>query len=400
MTDLSVLEPTTPIEAAATKPLDAKQAAKVLLAAHTFCQGDDITQDDIAITLNVSQSQVSRLLATAREEHWLIDRPQFVPPKPGGPYHDLWREVESRHVVSKRMEDRFRAAFGDPLRRVIVVDGMDEAYFNGAARALLAILSRDPNEPGGIRTLGVTWGRNIRHLIQALPPLMPEPARSSTPLKLVPLCGEPFQDRDDPQSFSSSALVWELHRIVNGPRGEAPLSIAGVYDFIPRSFSESEAETIRRFYRLGAGYTTIFAGPEPLADSLDSILTAVGVTSVLHRGIFLDDRVKLKDLKESELDSILGDVSGVLIPRKNAKPALRKRIAELNERWNGLKESHLRNCAGRPGEGPGVIVVAQAANRAHLIHRCLEEKLINTLLISRTLADALLGLVESGMAAE
>jgi DNA-binding transcriptional regulator LsrR (DeoR family) len=389
-------QPTAPTSAAE----DRRQAAKVLRAAHAFCQSDELTQEAIAERLGVSQSQVSRLLAEAREMRWLVDRPQFMPPEPGNPFHDLWREVESQFVVSKRLENRFREAFGDPLRRVIVVDGEDEAYFSGAAHALVPLLARGPSDVSGVSTLGVTWGRNIRHVIQALPALTSEPLRARNPLKLVPLCGEPFQDRIDPQSFSSSALVWELHRILNGPQKEPPLSIAGVYAFIPRDFSRSEADTIRKFYGLGAGYTTIFGGAAPLAGSLDSILTAVGVASAQHRGIFLAERVHLGDLKETEVASVLGDISGILIPRKKAKPALRDRIRELNERWTGIKEDHLRECASRPGDGLGVIVVAQAANRAQLIHRCLEEKLINTLLISRVLAEAIASLVESGQPAE
>ncbi len=379
---------------------DRRQAAKVLRAAHAFCQGDELTQEAIAERLGVSQSQVSRLLAEAREKRILIDRPQFVPPEPGHPLHDLWREVESQYVVSKRLENRFRDAFGDPLRRVIVVDGEDEAFFSGAAHALVPLLARDPSELGGVSTLGVTWGRNIRHVIQALPAVTPEPLRARNPLKLVPLCGEPFQDRIDPQSFSSSALVWELHRVLNGPQKEPPLSIAGVYAFIPRSFTRNEADTIRKFYGLGAGYTTIFAGPNPLVGSLDSILTAVGVASAQHRGIFLAERVHLGDLKEGEVASVLGDISGILIPRKKAKPALRDRLNELNERWTGVNEEHLRQCASRPSDSLGVTVVAQAANRAQLIFRCLEEKLINTLLISRVLAETLAALVESGQPAE
>src|SRR5580700_3731268 len=100
-------QPTAPTSAAE----DRRQAAKVLRAAHAFCQSDELTQEAIAERLGVSQSQVSRLLAEAREMRWLVDRPQFMPPEPGNPFHDLWREVESQFVVSKRLENRFRDAF-------------------------------------------------------------------------------------------------------------------------------------------------------------------------------------------------------------------------------------------------------------------------------------------------
>ena len=357
----------------------------MLVAAHAFCSGEGLTQEQIADRLGVSQSQVSRLLGVARQKRWLVDAPAFRPPPAGDPAHDLWREAESQFVVSKVLETKFCRAYGGPLRRVIVVDGLDEAYSAGAARALLPLLG--PGQ-GAIETLGVTWGRNIRHVVLALRGLAATPPRADQPIRLVPLCGEPFMDRDDPQSFSSSALVWELHHVLNGGLAKAPLSIAGVHAFIPRRFSKAEAGTIRRFYQLGAGYTSIFAGPEPLVESLDSVLTAVGVASAQHRGIFLAERVHLGDLKESEIPSILGDVSGILIPRKKARPGLRGRVAAVNERWTACARppAPVRR---RPAGGPGVIVAAQAANRARLIHRCLlEERMINTLLISRVLAES------------
>lgn len=376
------------------KALDRRHAEKVLRAAFVSCANNQLTQELVAAQLGVSQSQVSRLLRQARERHWLIDQPQFAPPPPGSPYYDLWREVESRFVLSRLLEEKFRAVFGSPLRRVIVIDGLDEAYFAGAARALLPLLASDESRPGTIRTLGITWGRTIRHIAQALPELVPEPIRANSPLKLVPLCGEPFHDRRDPQSFSSSALVWELHRILNGPAVGAPLSIAGIYAFIPRRFARA-ARTIRDFYELGTAYTTIFGGSRPLAGSLDAILTAVGASQPDWRGIFLDERRELGDLEESEMDSILGDVSGILIPRRAIDPDLRRRIQAMNERWTGMKEKHLRACAKRSSAGPGVIVLAQLANRARLIRRCLELKIINTLIISRTLAEAIDGLIDS-----
>src|SRR5580698_4585139 len=100
----SALLPDAPSASSAVE--DKRQAAKVLRAAHAFCQGDELTQEAIAERLGVSQSQVSRLLAEAREKRVLIDRPQFMPPEPGNPFHDLWREVESQFVVSKRLENR------------------------------------------------------------------------------------------------------------------------------------------------------------------------------------------------------------------------------------------------------------------------------------------------------
>lgn len=382
-------------------PLDPSQAAKVLRAAHALCRGPHVTQDSIARELNVSQSQVSRLLRLAREARWLVDRPLFIPPEPGDPYFDIWCEVESQFVLSKRLENKFRSYYGEPLRRVVVVDGIGEAYSQGAAEALLPILSELDPQRGAISSLGVTWGRNIRYVIQALRQLVPEPIRpADQPLTLVPLCGEPFQDREDPQTFNSSALAWELHQVVNVRGSPSPLSIAGVYAFIPQRY-RGQAETILDFYRLGSAYAAIFPKEGGLAASLDAVLTAIGVPGERYPGVFLRERLALGDLTPDELGSVLGDVSGILIPRKNAKPRLARKVQQLNERWTGVKQEHLVSCARRAGLGPGVIIVAQSQDRAALIHRCCrEEKMINTLLISRVLAEAIERLVDEDAPAE
>ena len=47
--------------------LDLEQAAKALRAAYALCQPGDVTQDLIARLLDISQSQVSRLLRLARD---------------------------------------------------------------------------------------------------------------------------------------------------------------------------------------------------------------------------------------------------------------------------------------------------------------------------------------------
>ena len=386
MTDLSPAVPD-----ASDRPLDFAQAAKALRAAHALCQSGETTQDFIARLLGVSQSQVSRLLRLARELRWLVDRPEFVPPEPGNPYYELWREVESHFVLSKVLENKFRSHYGPPLRRVVVVDGIGEAYSHGAAQALLPLLQERDSERGVIRKLGVTWGRNIRYLIQHLRKLASDPIRpAEDPLTLVPLCGEPFQDREDPQTFNSSALAWELHQVVNAPGTQAPLSIAGVYAFIPKKYKR-DIQQILDFYRLGTAYATIFPRKGGgLADSLDAVLTAVGVPGETYPGVFLRERLGMGDLTKSEMEGVLGEVSGILIARKKAPADLKAKIATLNERWTGVKKSHLIECAKRSGEGPGVIVVAQAQDRAALIHRCCaEEKIINTLLISRVLAEAI-----------
>jgi hypothetical protein len=127
-------------------------------------------------------------------------------------------------------------------------------------------------------------------------------------------------------------------------------------------------------------------------------LTGVGVPIRKRRGIFLAERINQHDLVKQDLKYLLGDMSGILIPRRNCPEPLKQRIAAMNsERWTGMKEGHIRGCARRQlSKAPGVVVIASHKNRAKIIVRCAEDQMINTLIIAKELADEILRLIRQG----
>lgn len=369
---------------------------KAIAAAH-FCSSGD-KQKVVSEKLKVSQPQVSRLLKHARKRGLLIDRdPVFRITERD---RLLWEEAQQRFVADDPLVRELRRLSSGRLRRVHVIYGTEADFFPEAARALIPLLAH-------VHLVGVTWGRTLRMTAEALERLSPQPLRSSPrSVEFVPLCGEPFEDREDPLEYSSSALASLLMRVVAGNKARNPLSLAGAFAFVPQSFGDLDAANIRRFLLLGKGYRAIFgdgAAPRtknnrPLVQRLDTILTGVGVPITKWRGIFLTERISQGDLSPQDLQHLLGDMSGILIPRKSCPQALKERIAQMNAvRWTGMKEMHVQECARRQTpKTPGVVVIASQKNRARIILRCAQDELINTLIIGKELATEILRLIRTG----
>lgn len=369
---------------------------KAVAAAHFCSRGDK--QIVISEKLKVSQPQVSRLLKHARKRGLLVDRDPIFSVTCRD--HLLWDEARQRFVSDDPLVRELRHLSGGLLKRVHVIYGKADDFYPEAARALIPLLNH-------VRLVGVTWGRTLCMTAEALQRLSPQPLRSSPrSVEFIPLCGEPFEDREDPLQYSSSALVSLLTQVVAGPKAPNPLSLAGVYAFIPCSFAGPDVSLIRRFLLLGKGYRAIFGDPNarrqhprpPLVEQLDTILTGVGAPITQRQGIFLTERINQGDLSKDDLHHLLGDMSGILVPKRTCPEPLRRRIAELNgDRWTGMKEDHIRRCAhAHPAKSPGVVVIASHKNRARMILRCAQDEMINTLIISKELANEILRLIRNG----
>ena len=80
---------------------------------------------------------------------------------------------------------------------------------------------------------------------------------------------------------------------------------------------------------------------------------------------------------------VLGDISGVFIPRRDLSASQRVKLKNLSKRWTGIKLEHLKNCSlssfsSDPLKGkPGIVVVAIAKNKARFIYEGAKLNLIN-----------------------
>jgi DNA-binding transcriptional regulator LsrR (DeoR family) len=362
--------------------------------AAAYLRSEQKLQEEIAEILKISQPEVSRLLKRAVKKKWL----DYPPPAFRCPddCRDLWERAHARFFSSEKLLARLKTlqpAGISRLKKVSIYYGDPDGRFNRTVLpALEAVFAN-------ALVMGVTWGRTVHGLVRTLREATTRPLRPDNPVRFVPLCGELLQDPDDRIEHSSSALAASLHELINGTQagGGAPPSLRGIPALIPSEFTASDVKTIRRFMRQFAGYAAIFGadGQEnggALACQVDTMLTSVGSVESGRRGIFLSERVRLGELSEAELmETVVGDLGGLIIPRRDLGAAQARRIAAMNERWTGIKQHDLERCAEEAASSkwPGVVVLAPDRHRRDTVLRCVELGLINQLIISRELADVL-----------
>jgi DNA-binding transcriptional regulator LsrR (DeoR family) len=383
------------------KPKLADPDLHAIAAAYLSSQGQ--SQADIAKSLLISQSAVSRLMKTEIAKRCLTTPdPVFTCPKDD---QVLWEKAQSKFFPATELLDSLKPTCREGpslLRQVRIIYGTTEDSFGPAVvPAVQEVIA-------GARIVGVTWGRTISGLLRTLQAHLAAPIKPEPPLTIFPLCGEPLKHRSDPLRFSSSNLAAQLDELINGQRNEVTPSLAGVPTFIPRqNFTKKETDTIRRFIRLGAGYSQVFGDgdnrgggkSQALVERADTILTSVGVVEGSRRGIFMKERVELGDLTDDQLVNwVVGDIGGVMIPRRGLVEAQEKAVDEMNSRWTGFSHDHLKKCAARAvqhDEKPGVVVFAAGPQRVDMVLRIVEENLVSQLIVDRALGAELLARIAS-----
>jgi DNA-binding transcriptional regulator LsrR (DeoR family) len=85
--------------------------------------------------------------------------------------------------------------------------------------------------------------------------------------------------------------------------------------------------------------------------------------------------------------SPVGDMGGIIIPKRDLTTEKAHKIDELNQRWTGIQQRHIEHCAKNADEKrPGVILLAIGERRYHVVMRCIELGLVNELVIDQALA--------------
>jgi DNA-binding transcriptional regulator LsrR (DeoR family) len=236
---------------------------------------------------------------------------------------------------------------------------------------------------------GISWGQTVGTMAFAIRDLPGPPPRTDNPVRVVPLCGEPLGNR--PTSLSSSSLSETLEEALNG-RVVSNLSLGMVPAFIPGGFSQAELKAVWKLIGLVKAYDEVFGGRDPLAGRLDMVLTSIGPAE-RPLGYGSGDLLRTGGLRVEELrETLLGDISGVCIPRPHLDRARRHKLARVTERWTGIRLAHLEVCAGRasgnPLSGPpGVVVFAIGANKARFAIEAIRLGLVNYAFVDDDLAE-------------
>jgi hypothetical protein len=366
------------------------QQAAYLRAQHNY------SQEEIGRILGgVSQSHVSRLLAHAAEAGWLVTEMRFDDSSVSSEVMRELRELlEPRKLVA--VLERIRETTGRVVPNIRVFDSGSDSPTAGALELRLRRFGRRAS--GRLEELlrhssivAVTWGRTVASLIDGLA-AQNRTFHSERPPLFVPVTAE-LVTLAAPD-YSSSLLAARLDVLVNGGRGER-LRMAGVPAFIPKRYDAAKTRAIREYILDTASYRRIFGGQAPLVNMLDMVVTSAGSASRPLGGA-LDEVLSAAELSAADLTRlIVGDIGGVLIPRRDLPPEDLRLVEELNVMWTGITKGHLGRLALRAGDrtgAAGVVVAAVGRERAEIVAGLIELEMVNELIIDWDLAEALEGL--------
>ena len=366
------------------------QAAAYLYGEHRWTQGE------IGGLLGgLSQPLVSRLLRRAEERGWLERSYRFagadrLPPER--------MEYLSRLIEPKGLLEALKSVestTGIRVRDVRVVDSGRAAPIPGTAQRrrfgrTAAGRVRELFERSDVFAL--TWGSTVSHVVDGIAASRPLPLTGR--IRFVPVCAEPTEESSNKDT--SSHLVQRLHGLLQ-PNTPPPPSLAGVAALIPRRFSSAQARVIRKFVQQAGSYQEIFGKDSPLIDAVDSLLTSVGPSSQ-PMGFVLKELLRAGSTPSKKLTAarlatlVVGDIGGVLLPRRGLGAQDRWEVEQLNAMWTGVKLKHLERIAREADRTrrPGVIVVSLGGEgRAEVIAEAVRCGLVNELIADRQLANKL-----------
>lgn len=382
----------------------------VLLAAYCKAAYPRLTQQEIGIRANLgNQAQVSRLLSDARAKGYL--REVFEFPSEMSP--DTRRDLEGKFERSfyepharleaalvKRAEKLcdIRSEGGSPFKRLHVVatpgwsegdDKARETAFAEFGASASEIVARYIDEA---ESCCVAWGRTVAVTVRRIR------SRTNTPdpkKKFLPIAGEPTNY--DPNGISPSDAARSL--AAAWPESK-DYSLRGVQARIPRAvYDRDQAEIARELAAYSNSYQEIFGQRgSRLIDEVAMILTGIGDISTSKRGgetspdadpWYLETARAERAEGQDVLQLAVGNIGGVWIARDNLPEADSREVEQVNKRWLGAQLSDFRRCSLKAdmGKRPGVVVLAVEPAKATIVLEALY--LVNVLVVSRHLADAL-----------
>jgi len=379
------------------------------MLACAYLAGEEKKQIEIAEILGLSQATVSRLLKQARKKY-LKEEVRFLREEVDDEMMEKILHRAARKRLGNELDELAKRYTGlrGPILRVFPSSGKGGAVSEWGNR----LLKFSPQAAPFVKDLlvranlcGVSWGTTVRGIVSALQKISLPPPRANTPIRVIPLCGEPLGNL--PTSFSSSNLAADIEIFLNGDNKET-FSLGMVPAFIPDNFTRAQLEGIWQLIGLVEGYNRIFgkntskkSTQVPLVEELDTVLTSVSSSDrpLALRGSALFRTIGNIDLKMlGEL--VIGDISGVCIPRPGLNKADRAKVDQVNKRWTGIRREHLEACARRSALSdllkgpPGIIVIAFGKNKAECVFECIKLGLANVLLVDDDLEEELERLVK------
>lgn len=384
---------------------EAKEEAQVELAAFLKCL--DCTIEEIATILDVDPRTVNYRIKKAKE----LD--VFIPMS----YRGKLQPTIQREILGADLEELVEQWLGREKNRLFGIrvypslatnprtgDEWDEAvvaFSRFAGERLRELLTN-------VHVMGLTWGRTVSTVVERCLELGPPAIRKA--IRFVPTWGEPLKTGENPskvftRTISCSDLAWRLHQWFN--RSETsfnnlppPPSLSGVPAIVPLTFDDYATAVVRKLMYESDGFASVFGSNNCLINQLDGLLTSGGSPEPRER--FWSEAVfksaSITPEQREQLDEcVFGDIGGVWIPKPTLNSDHVELLDKLKKRWLGITLDQMKNCSLRASKNgpPGVITCAIGESRADVIFQCLEQGLINQLIVDVHLAQRLISLIKS-----
>jgi DNA-binding transcriptional regulator LsrR (DeoR family) len=376
----------------------------VLLAAYYKAADPSLTQQAIGSRANLgTQAQVSRLLAEARSKGYLREVFEFPVDMPPDERNRLQRRLDEsfykQHAaletaLAKRASDlcRTRSQGGNPFKRLHVVatpewherdEKAREDAFGAFGANAAEIVAGYVDEAD---SCSVAWGRTIDATVRRIRSRSksPEPAKT-----FMPIAGDPANYEPNGVSPSDAARI-----LAAAWPGSEPLSLRGGPARIPKSVYDHDYDGIaREMASYSRNYRRIFVRPGALIEKVAMILTGIGDVRTSERPGEQADPWYWETADAEDPDVLglaVGNIGGVWIARDGLdEPDDAGKVEQVNKRWLGAQHDDFRRCSLSGGDSgrPGVVVLAVEPEKAAIVLEALY--LVNVLIISRQLADAL-----------
>ena len=365
-------------------PLDERaQCAAYMRATH------NMSQTEIGHILGgLSQSQVSRLLAHAEKNNYLVIQQRFAKELFSNDWIRQIDELLSPTGLTAELNEYCkRANIRAPRVRVFESGpgntagalAQRRARFGRTAAGRLIELIEKSN------VVGVAWGRTIKALADGITASR-QSLNKSRRIEFAAVCAELVSLGQ--HGHSASRLAESLDEAFNTVPGERPL-LTGFPAYIPRHYDMDMRASIWRFISDTPGYQRVFSGPVALIHQMDMLISSVGSSDSPVLGSF-EELVTAGGLKANDLRQlVIGDLGGILIPRSGLSNAKNTLIEELNSLWTGIKTEHVHAIAERAFADltlSGVVVVAIQAERGDTAFELMCRGLVNELILDHTAA--------------
>lgn len=395
------------------------EAVVVLLATQQpeYAGGRPMAQKDLArIGKGMSQSKVSRILKKARDAGVLLQhvelRESALPPDVLQKARDVIAgPSDVEHQLNQRLQEiavseggRSTARLGQKVKLHVLglpsqpraasdAQALRMEQFALAAAPLVASLLNE-----SVKTIGVTWGQQLRSLIENGAEEFAAAGRRLQPnARVVPLIGDPLHQADPAGRVSSSVLAERLRRGLGIETTGSGVSLSMLPAFLPGNASPAELRAFKKLIGMMGGYRRIFgnarvhgghelpsSGDPPLVEELDVILTSLSNTGL---GL-ADGRGPLWDthgITQSDFrEMVLADIGGVLLERPDLPPKSAAVVQRLREASTGITEKEMRHVAHRAFREPGrqcvgVVVIAVGTAKAEAVLAAVERGLVSVI---------------------